>query len=120
MDDKGARHALETERGLAAARLAAARSELDDLDRGREPNLDDEHDPEGPTVAFERARVAAIEAEAEGRLDEVERALVRLATGDYGRCAACGGPIGAARLEALPAAERCVACARRSGSARPA
>lgn len=118
MDDPATRRALEAQHRLARARLVAARAELDDLDTGRDPNLDDEHDPEGPTVAFERARVAALEAEATTRLDEVDRALARLASGDYGRCARCGGPIGSARLEALPAAERCVACARELGSAR--
>ncbi len=38
-------------------------------------------------------------------------ALRRLDRGEYGRCASCGGVIEAGRLEALPEAERCAACA---------
>jgi len=46
-------------------------------------------------------------------LDAVERAAQRLAEGTYGRCLRCGEPIPAERLEALPAAETCLACASR-------
>ena len=46
----------------------------------------------------------------------------RLAQGDYGLCEDCGEPIGFARLEAQPAASRCVRCQdmaeRRAGPAR--
>lgn len=55
---------------------------------------------------------AALQADAiEQRLAGVENALHRLDSGSYGQCRLCGEPIGAARLEALPAAEKCVKCA---------
>ena len=41
-------------------------------------------------------------------LDDVDAALRRLEEGTYGRCEACGGPIGEERLEALPAARYCL------------
>jgi DnaK suppressor protein len=41
-------------------------------------------------------------------LDDVDRALRRLDEGTYGRCEACGEPIGEDRLAALPAARYCV------------
>jgi RNA polymerase-binding transcription factor DksA len=41
-------------------------------------------------------------------LDEVDAALERLSSGTYGNCQVCGKPIGAARLEAMPAARFCI------------
>jgi DnaK suppressor protein len=43
-------------------------------------------------------------------LANVEQALARLRDGTYGDCADCGNAIPYARLEAYPAAKRCVAC----------
>jgi len=43
----------------------------------------------------------------------VEAAIARLAEGTYGLCEVCGQPIPPARLEAMPAARRCIACAAR-------
>ena len=74
-------------------------------------NADDEHDPEGATIAFERQQVLALLAQARATVERVEAAQAREAAGTYGRCERCGEPIGAARLDALPAAARCVACA---------
>ena len=73
---------------------------------------DDEHDPEGHTIAFERQQVAALVRDAQQRLAELEEALRRIDAGDYGRCTSCGRPIGAARLDALPGTTRCVECAQ--------
>lgn len=53
----------------------------------------------------------ALLLEAEQGLREVNRAIERLADGTYGQCIRCGGPIGEARLQALPTAEKCVKCA---------
>lgn len=77
-------------------------------------NLDDEHDPEGSTVAFEREQLAALRGQAQQHLVDIDDALVRLAEGRYGRCERCGAPIAAARLEALPATRLCLICAARS------
>lgn len=44
-------------------------------------------------------------------LKQIDKALERLETGDYGVCARCEKPIGAERLEALPYAVHCVRCA---------
>jgi RNA polymerase-binding transcription factor DksA len=37
----------------------------------------------------------------------IDRALVRIMSGDYGRCVSCGQPIPAVRLVAVPAADEC-------------
>jgi RNA polymerase-binding transcription factor DksA len=71
---------------------------------------DDEHDPEGATVAFERAQVAGLLHQAKRELDELTSAEARLAAGTYGTCERCGRPIGEGRLEALPAATKCINC----------
>lgn len=47
-------------------------------------------------------------------LREVEAALARIKSGDYGVCGACHISIPKARLEALPWARLCVSCAERS------
>ncbi|MEW2548920.1 TraR/DksA C4-type zinc finger protein [Streptomyces sp. NPDC047002] len=73
--------------------------------------VDDEHDPEGSSTAFERAHVAALLAREREHAAEVERALGRLERGEYGRCLGCGGAIPQERLAVRPAAERCVGCA---------
>lgn len=41
---------------------------------------------------------------------EVQAALDRIDAGVYGKCSECGEPIGAKRLQALPAVETCIAC----------
>jgi DnaK suppressor protein len=76
----------------------------------RDTNADDEHDPEGSTIAFERSQVGALVAQAREHLAEVDAALVRLDAGTYGVCESCGEPIPAGRLEARPTARRCVGC----------
>ncbi len=72
---------------------------------------DDEHDPEGVTVAFERAQVAGLLELARDELRELDLAEARIRDGTYGECQRCGQAIGSGRLEALPAARTCVSCA---------
>jgi RNA polymerase-binding transcription factor DksA len=96
------------------AQVADLRSELEAivvLSMTETP--DDEHDSEGSTIGFERARVSALLAHAEHQLADLDAAIVRLQGGTYGRCEQCGQPIGADRLEALPTAATCVTCASR-------
>lgn len=71
-------------------------------------NLDDEHDPEGATIAFEREQLRALTTQTAARVVEIDEALARLDDGTYGICAVCGEPIGVARLEARPTASRCI------------
>jgi RNA polymerase-binding transcription factor DksA len=72
---------------------------------------DDEHDPEGATVAFERQHVAALLAQARAHLEAIDAALGKVDAGVYEICDICHGPIGAERLAARPAALTCVRCA---------
>jgi len=105
----GPRDALAAMRADAVERLAALRGSKDDLvDAARDSNVDDEHDPEGATIAFERAQVDALAGDAAARLAEIDAALARLDAGTYGICAVGGEPIDPARLAARPTATTCV------------
>ena len=75
-------------------------------------NVDDEHDPEGSTIAYERSQLDAVRRSALGRAADAEAALGRLADGTFGRCERCAARIGEARLEARPTARLCIDCAR--------
>jgi RNA polymerase-binding transcription factor DksA len=105
---------------LADAR-ARARRRIDELqatfdaivESSDTANLDDEHDPEGATVGFERAQLLALLERAHTQLAELDAAVERLHLGHYGTCEVCGRAIPDARLLAQPAARACVACASR-------
>jgi len=107
-----ARAALDKERARTLTRIEAMTTEFDEIVAGSvDSNADDEHDPEGSTIAFERAQVAALLQEARYHLEELDLAAARLEAGTYWTCARCGGPIAAARLAARPAAQTCISCA---------
>jgi RNA polymerase-binding transcription factor DksA len=104
---------LAAERDAALAQIAALTREFDEVVAASwASNADDEHDPEGTTIAFERQQVAALLAQARSRLADAEAALARRDAGEYGVCENCGRPIGAERLAARPAARTCIDCAR--------
>jgi RNA polymerase-binding transcription factor len=108
----GARERLEADKMAAAERLTGLEREFRSVvDAARQANADDEHDPEGATIAFERQHVAALATRARERLAEIDAALARLDAGGYGRCERCGGPIAPERLAARPAAATCIGCA---------
>jgi DnaK suppressor protein len=83
------------------------------VDARQDSNVDDEHDPEGSTIAFERSQSDALLRQSRGRLGEIGGALDRLDAGGFGVCASCGRDIPIARLEARPWARLCVECAAR-------
>lgn len=115
MDEVEARRRLRAERADVAARLRDLGVSFDDIvDAARDSNLDDEHDPEGTTIAAERSLVSSLARSSERHLAEVDAALDRLAAGTYGRCVRCGGPIAADRLDARPSTPVCIGCASSS------
>jgi RNA polymerase-binding transcription factor DksA len=103
---------LSEDRLATLARLAALERDFDAVVAATsQANADDEHDPEGATIAFERQHLAALIAQAREHLAGIEVAQRRLDDGSYGRCSACGQPIGADRLAARPTATTCISCA---------
>ena len=108
------RSRLEAERQQALERLASLTGDYDAVVAASlDTNADDEHDPEGHTIAFERSQIGALVRQVRHHVAEVEAALERVEDGTYGVCEQCGGPIGEARLEALPATRTCITCAAR-------
>lgn len=79
---------------------------------------DDEHDPDGPTLSVEWSRISGMQREVAAKTEAIDLALDRLDRGSYGLCTACGEPIGLDRLEARPAAELCIECARAAADRR--
>jgi RNA polymerase-binding transcription factor DksA len=106
------RAALLAERDAVRARLAGLSDDFAVIvDASDMVATDDEHDPEGATIAFERAQVAALRDQARRHLADVDGALARLVAGTYGACEQCGRAIAEERLVARPAAATCIGCA---------
>lgn len=103
-------------RESALSRLARLHADIARLraDRGAEAS-DDEHDPDGTTLSGEWSMLAGLHAQELRDLAEIDAALARLDEGGYGVCVDCGAGIPVARLQARPAAKRCIACAERAG-----
>jgi len=104
--------ALEAERRRTQERLRRLAGDYAGIvEASADSNADDEHDPEGSTIAFERAQVGALVEQARGHLLEVESALARVHDGGYGLCERCGVRIASDRLAARPIARTCITCA---------
>ena len=107
------RRRLAAEREQTLARLAGLTGDYDAVVAASlDTNADDEHDPEGATIAFERQQVAALLDQARRRLADVEAAVRAVEAGIYGICESCGRPIAEERLAARPATRTCIDCAR--------
>ena len=112
---------MATAHELLLAERAEALRQVDALERefaaiaeaAGSAGTDDEHDPEGATLAFERQHAAALLQAARERIAAIDAALDRVRAGRYGVCTRCGQPIGEDRLAARPAALTCIRCAAR-------
>lgn len=106
------RELLAADRAETRRRLAGLTGDYEAMvAASRDTNADDEHDPEGATIAFERSQIGTLVRQAEDRLAEIDAALARVDAGTYGTCERCGDPIVPARLEARPVARLCIGCA---------
>jgi RNA polymerase-binding transcription factor DksA len=65
------------------------------------------------TDNFEQEFTLSLLQNQEQALKEITEALERVRQGTFGRCEECEGVIPKARLQALPYARHCVACARK-------
>jgi RNA polymerase-binding transcription factor DksA len=112
MVDRQLHALLAAERAATADRIAMLSQDLEAIvEAGSLVATDDEHDPEGSTIAFERSQTSAFLAGARRHLADLDSALERIDAGDYGRCERCGKPIAAERLLARPTARTCIDCA---------
>lgn len=100
----------------ARARLTAIDDSIARLRADRTVDVaDDEHDPDGVTLSGEWAQAVGVRDAARREVAEIEDALRRWETGEYGVCADCGRGIPIARLRVRPFAARCVSCAEKAG-----
>jgi DnaK suppressor protein len=74
---------------------------------------------DGTVEAISRLTDIGVGGALEVSLARVERALAKLDEGSYGTCDACGGPIPAGRLRAMPDSVLCVDCTAAQRRAPP-
>lgn len=74
---------------------------------------DDNHLADMATATYDRELDEGLEEGAQNTLEEIDAALLRIEEGSYGVCEACGEPIGAERLSAIPWARLCIDDQRR-------
>jgi DnaK suppressor protein len=109
------RDMLITDREATEALIARLIDDLDSFtDARKDGATDDEHDPEGPTLAFERSQSTAILEQTRQHFAQIESAMLRLDEGSFGVCATCGKDIPFARLEVRPYSTQCVNCASKA------
>lgn len=111
-DERSARDAVGDARQRTLRRTEALeRSVAEIVEAAQLTSTDDEHDPEGATIAYERAQASASLRRARTDLDLLDDAARRLDEGGGTACPRCGRPIGVARVLALPTTRTCVGCA---------
>ncbi|BCW67117.1 DnaK suppressor protein [Arthrobacter sp. NicSoilB4] len=100
---------LQEERHRKLALLPALGRDITAVNAARQDsNVDDEHDPEGATIAFELSQASALLEQSRAGLAQIEAALERIEAGTYGICAVCGEGIAEGRLEARPWTPYCI------------
>jgi DnaK suppressor protein len=118
-------NAIETDhfREVLLAERSRVRGALDYLHQENPGSIEDEtgeesvfdnHLGDTATVTYDREMDYTLEDNAEGVLAAIDKALRKIENGTYGTCERCGTPIDPARLEALPYAELCIDCKRKS------
>jgi DnaK suppressor protein len=91
---------------MAGVRRASGEMSVEDAELFRDAGLSGD----GALAEAEFERDVAGAGQVRAALLAIVAAERRLAKGEYGACEDCGDPIGFARLEAHPAASRCVRC----------
>ena len=100
--------------GERKAQLQARQSELQARLEGIEAELDSHQNPDWDDLAAEREADEVLEGLGLSGQQEIRRiaaALARIEAGGYGTCAHCGTDIAEARLDVMPEAALCQACA---------
>ncbi len=96
------------------SRLAELEARVGRIEEEQQRPLDADSSERGVQREDDEA-LDAVELSALLEIEHSRQALVRLATGTYGRCTSCGNAITPARLEAMPAAAKCISCASKPG-----
>lgn len=100
------------EQERTARQIASLESVVASIVEGSElVSTDDEHDPEGATIAYERAQASALLRQARADGDALVTTRHQLEQGLQVSCSVCGLGIDFERVAALPTTSRCVGCA---------
>ena len=94
---------------MLTAERERLRSELEAI--GVDSGANDSGFADSGQVTAERGEIDALVGSLQETLSDIDNALAKIDGGSYGLCEQCGKPIGDARLEAMPAARLCIACA---------
>ena len=104
--------AVRSEQRRAAAQVESLEHAVTAIVEGSELTAtDDEHDPEGATIAYERAQAISLLQQARLDLDRLTAAEAMLESGEPIRCEVCRREIDTERLLALPTTTTCIHCA---------
>jgi len=101
---------LQEQRSRLQSELASRASAVDEGDR---PGYST-HAADHASEVFEKAKTLAVCQTLQKTLEEVNRALDKMAKGTYGTCESCGMEIDPARLKASPHAVLCIKCQARA------
>ena len=101
------RKKLLTQRRNLFRQVAQTEDELLWLETDVESEVEERGQEESMVRLLDR-----LDGRAKAEIEEIDRALVKLEAGQYGRCEQCGKAIPRSRLEALPAAAMCMVCAQ--------
>ena len=112
MDHTALRERLAEEKKRLQATVNGASEDVD-RDESEQSSLGelsniDQHPADHASETFEREKEITIIESLEAQLNEIDAALSRIDDGTYGKCEACGKPIGDERLEARPTARFCI------------
>jgi DnaK suppressor protein len=114
-DKERFRAAIDDERRRTARHVESLqRSFTDIVEAADSTSTDDEHDPEGATIAYERSQVTALLHKSTEKLAALDEALRHIDAGGAMRCEVCGTAIVLERLLTLPHVRTCVNCARKN------
>jgi RNA polymerase-binding transcription factor DksA len=103
---------VAAEQDRTARQIAALEAVVGAIIEGSElVSTDDEHDPEGATIAYERAQASALLQQARADLVALAVTSRQLELGQQVVCKDCGRGIDPERVAALPTTSRCVGCA---------
>ena len=101
------RKKLLTQRRNLFRQVAQTEDELLWLETDVESEVEERGQEESMVRLLDR-----LDGRAKAEIEEIDRALFKLGREQYGRCEQCGKAIPRSRLEALPAAAMCMACAQ--------
>lgn len=104
------RVALVARLGELQAEYDQALSEITELQRERVTDSAGDDQADTGTKTFEREQEITLANNLLERINQVERAIDRLGSGNYGWCERCGNQIPVERLAAFPSATLCVSC----------